>query len=165
MTFGVRRAMRAACIALAAFAAFAATHAAAQRAAGPSIAGTWFPENPTETLRTTGGAIPPLTPAGKTLYEQRTAARRAGDVSFDRASWCASPGLPRIMFIPYPLEIVVDPRRIAILSGWYRRYRVIDMSGEPLIGRYDAILLRGYPPVCRNRRGQSGRSRTLQFPA
>jgi hypothetical protein len=36
------------------------------------------------------------------------------------------------MFMPYPLEIVVDNRRIAILSGWYRRYRVIDMSGTKL---------------------------------
>jgi hypothetical protein len=132
VTFGVRRAIRAACALLAACAAFAATHAVAQRAAKPSIDGTWFPEKPGDTLRTTDGAIPPLTPAGKALYEQRIAARRAGDVWFDRASWCASPGLPRIMLIPYPLEIVVDARRIAILSGWYRRYRVIDMSGEPL---------------------------------
>ena len=98
----------------------------------PSIAGTWFPEKPTETMRTTRGTAPPLNPQAKALYDERVTARRSGDVSFDRASWCASPGLPRIMFMPYLLEIVVDPRRIAILSGWYRRYRVIDMSGQRL---------------------------------
>jgi hypothetical protein len=123
-----RRALRAGCVLLAA----AAIHAHAQRAPAPSIAGTWFPASPAEAMRTTSGAVPPLTVEGQALYDERVAARRAGDVSFDRASWCASPGLPRIMFMPYPLEIVVDPRRIAILSGWYRRYRVIDMSGERL---------------------------------
>jgi hypothetical protein len=83
-------------------------------------------------MRTTRGTAPPLNAEGKALYDKRIEARRAGDVSFDRASWCASPGLPRIMFMPYPIEIVVDTRRIAILSGWYRRYRVIDMSGQRL---------------------------------
>lgn len=126
MTVGVCR------LALAALVSFVALNAAAQRAVEPSIAGTWLTVNPTEAMRTSTGAIPPLTPEGEALYEQRIAARRAGDLSFDRASWCASPGLPRIMLMPYPLEIVINPRRIAILSGWYRRYRVIDMSGEPL---------------------------------
>jgi hypothetical protein len=127
----VHRAVRASCVLIA---AAAAMHAHAQRAPvpRPSIAGTWFPANPSEVMRTTDGVTPPLTADGRALYDERIAARRAGDVSFDRASWCASPGLPRIMFMPYRLEIVVDPRRIAILSGWYRRYRVIDMSGERL---------------------------------
>jgi hypothetical protein len=104
----------------------------ARVAAEPPLAGTWFPNEPTQSMVTTSGALPPLVPEAKVLYEERIAARAAGDTSFDRATWCASPGAPRIMFMPYPIEIVVDERRVAILSGWYRRYRVIDMSGAEL---------------------------------
>ena len=105
---------------------------ASAASANTSLEGTWFPMKPTQVMRTTSGSLPPLTSSGRALYEERVAARAGGDVSFDRATWCASPGLPRIMFMPYPLEIVLDSRRIAILSGWFRRYRVIDMSGEKL---------------------------------
>ena len=96
------------------------------------IEGTWFPTHATESMRTANGSVPPLTPEARALYEERVDARAAGSTAFDRATWCASPGAPRIMFMPYPLEIVIDKRRIAILSGWYRRYRVIDMSGTKL---------------------------------
>jgi hypothetical protein len=116
-----------------------ATVANAQGSSGvkPSIAGTWMAENPSLTLMTADGALPPLKAEARLIYDERVAARAAGDTSFDRATWCASPGMPRIMFMPYPMEIVVDERRVAVLSGWYRRYRLIDMSGADL----EVILL------------------------
>ena len=60
------------------------------------------------------------------------AARRAGDVSFDHSSWCASLGIPRLMFVPYPFEIVVRPKQVAFLYEWNWWARVVDMSGAAL---------------------------------
>jgi hypothetical protein len=78
------------------------------------------------------GALPPLRPDARSLYEKRVAARSSGDTSFDRTTWCASPGVPRIMFLPYPFEIIINQREVAILSGWYRRFRIVHMTDVEL---------------------------------
>lgn len=92
--------------------------------------GVWLPTRPTQQLLTTDGGEPPLLPDAKALYEERRAMLKAGDRSFDRTTWCASPGLPRFMFIMHPFEIAVSERRIAFLYSWSNWYRTVDMSGE-----------------------------------
>lgn len=117
-------AMAAAAVSLTAFApgpAFA-------RQAGPqeALLHVWAPDKPTERLL--GGA--PLTPEAARLYASRAAERRQPDAQFDRTRWCAGPGMPRIMLMPYPFEIKAERGYLAMLFGWYRWYRLIDLSGQ-----------------------------------
>ena len=98
-------------------------------AAHAAFNGVWLAEKATPRLLTVEGAPPPLRPEAKKLYEERQAARRAGDTSFDRTTWCASPGIPRLMFVRHPFEIAVSARRVAFLYSWSNWYRTVDMSG------------------------------------
>ncbi len=105
-------------------------HAApASTAAHADFNGVWLPEKSTHRLLTADGKEPPLKLEAKALYEKRQAARKAGDTSFDRATWCASPGLPRFMFIKHPFEIAVSERRIGFIYAWNNWYRTVDMRG------------------------------------
>jgi hypothetical protein len=100
--------------------------------ANDQFSGVWMIETPMPQVHTVKGALPPFKPAARKLYDARIAARKAGDTSFDGATWCASLGVPRVMFVPYPFEIVVRPTRVAFLYEWNWWSRVVDMSGAPL---------------------------------
>jgi hypothetical protein len=95
-----------------------------------ALNGVWLAEKATPRLLTADGKTPPLRPEARKLYEQRQAARKAGDTSFDRTTWCASPGIPRFMLVRHPFEIAVSERRVAFLYSWSNWYRTIDMSGK-----------------------------------
>ena len=90
--------------------------------------GVWVPDGSPEQLLTVDNQRPPLTKEAAALYEERIKQKHAGDTSFDRATWCAGPGMPRIMFMPYPFEIQSGGQFIAFIYGWYRWHRVVDMS-------------------------------------
>ena len=87
-------------------------------AADEKMAGVWLIEKPVFEVRTTDGKRPPFKPEAAKLYEERIAARQRGDTTFDSATWCASPGIPRLMFIRTPFEIIVRPRHIAFVYEW-----------------------------------------------
>lgn len=120
---------------LAAAAAFAVALAAtslasaAPRAQDPqsALVGVWAPDSPTERLL--AGA--PLTPEAAKLHAQRLKERNQPDPQFDRTRWCAGPGLPRIMLMPYPFEIRAERGYLAFLFGWYRWHHLVDLSGRP----------------------------------
>lgn len=108
-----------------------------------AILGTWIPEKYSERLRTEHGEVPPLNEAGAALYRDRSAQHDTAQPQYDRTRWCAGPGVPRIMFLPYPFEIRADGQYIGFIYGWYRWHRMVDMSGaEP-----DPVLPQtmGYP--------------------
>jgi hypothetical protein len=111
--------------------------------AAARFAGVWMPEQAPLRMLTEDGKEAPLKPEARKLYQQRIALRGAGDTSFDRTTWCAGPGMPRIMFMPYPFEIKPDRSLIAFIHGWYRWHRIVDLSGRPA----DPILpiTMGYP--------------------
>jgi hypothetical protein len=117
--------------------AFLASSASPARAAdGPAfgagikgVLGTWIPETYSERLRTVEKAEPPLNPAGLALYRARAAEHDAEQPQFDRTRWCAGPGVPRIMMLPYPFEIRADGEYIGFIYEWYRWHRMVDMSG------------------------------------
>lgn len=131
--------------------ALLASNAAPARAAdGPAfgagikdVLGTWIPERYSERLRTVDGAEPPLNAAGLALYRARIAEHGTSQPQFDRTRWCAGPGVPRIMMLPYPFEIRADGDYIGFLYGWYRWHRMVDMSGA----KADPVLPQtmGYP--------------------
>jgi hypothetical protein len=58
------------------------------------------------TLKTADGSAPPLTAAGKALYEQHLKSAAKGDWSYDETKICLPPGLPRLMLENKPFEIL-----------------------------------------------------------
>jgi len=120
----------------------AAPSSAADPAAHP-IAGTWMGDSFPDHVLTVDGQEPPLTAEGAALYQANLADSQTAQPQFDRTRWCAGPGMPRIMFMPSPFEIIVNDRLVGFVHGWYRWHRAVDMSGEPA----DPVLPQpmGYP--------------------
>ncbi|HEY5411420.1 MAG TPA: hypothetical protein VIJ94_11915 [Caulobacteraceae bacterium] len=132
MTTGIAARSAAARVFLLILAATAAGGAAVARPPDPQAAliGVWAPDDPSERLLVPAEGAAPLTPEAATLHAQRLAERNRPDPQFDRTRWCAGPGMPRIMLMPYPFEIKSERGYLAFLFGWYRWYRLIDMSGQ-----------------------------------
>lgn len=107
------------------------------------MVGVWLPERVVGRLLTDAGKAPPLNAKGAELYRAREAERSEPQPQFDRTRWCAGPGMPRIMFMPYPFEIRADGSYLGFIHGWYRWHRMVDMSGA----KADAVLPQtmGYP--------------------
>lgn len=117
-----------------------------------ALLGIWVPDAAPRTLLTSKGRPPPLTSEASKLYAERRQRLAAGDASFDPTTWCAGPGMPRILTMPYPLEIRADSNRLAFIHGWYRWFRIVDLGAgtvdPPLpltmgfpVGRWEAGTL------------------------
>jgi hypothetical protein len=90
------------------------------------------PDAAPRALLTSRGETPPLTAEASKIYTERRQRLAKGDASFDPTTWCAGPGMPRILTMPYPLEIRADAERIAFIHGWYRWFRIVDLgAGTP----------------------------------
>jgi hypothetical protein len=97
-----------------------------------ALLGIWVPDAAPRALLTSTGKTPPLTAEASKLYTERRQRFAKGDTSFDPTSWCAGPGMPRILTMRYPVEIRADANRIAFIHGWYRWFRVVDLgAGTP----------------------------------
>ncbi len=104
--------------------------AAGAAIAGPeSLMGIWVPDAAPQQLVTVGGSTPPLNEEAAKVYAARIRRLAAGDTSFDQTTWCAGPGMPRMLTMPYPFEIRSDGSFMAFIHGWYRWFRVVDLSG------------------------------------
>ena len=98
-------------------------------ARGPeALLGIWVPDAAPRALLTSDGKPPPLTAEASKLYAERRQRLAAGDASFDPTTWCAGPGMPRILTMHYPLEIRADGNRLAFIHGWYRWFRIVDLG-------------------------------------
>ena len=101
-----------------------------------------MPDAAPRTLLTSNGKTPPLTAEASKLYAERRQRLAAGDASFDPTTWCAGPGMPRILTMPYPFEIRSDGDRIAFIHGWYRWFRIVDLgagTGGPAAAADDGL--------------------------
>lgn len=93
------------------------------------FAGIWRIEKPVFAVRTVDGKEPPLKPAAQKIYREHIAARRRGDTSFDSATWCAAVGMPRILFIDYPFQIMLGSKHVAFMHEWNWWARVVYLEG------------------------------------
>src|ERR1700726_1028878 len=106
-----------------------ATNVSSSSVTHEQLSGVWQIESPVFAVHTTTGDLPPLQePAGR-IYQKHIAERKQGDTSFDGATWCASVGMPRLMFINSPFEIMIGPRHIAFMHEWNWWARVIYLKG------------------------------------
>ena len=112
------------------------------RATEPDLTGVWLIVKPPTTLKTVEGARPPLNPSGTALYEQRLAAAAHGDRTFDGTGKCLPPGLPRLMLVNEPFEIMQRDKVVYFLHELNRLPRRAYL-GEALPADADPMYL-GY---------------------
>ena len=72
---------------------------------------------------------PPYRPDYEARYEDKLKKTQAG-ISTDPTAGCVPPGFPRIMGTPYPLEFIVQPKRVTILFEAFGQTRRIDTDGR-----------------------------------
>jgi len=80
--------------------------AGAAQAALPDLTGVWLIEGHVGAVKTVDGGTPALTAAAKKVYEEHRRAAAHGDYSFDGVTHCLPPGLPRLMLMHEPFEIL-----------------------------------------------------------
>ncbi len=109
----------------------------------PDLTGVWSIVDPPHALRTVDGSLPPLTPGARKIYQEHLAAAKRGDrASFDGTTRCLPPGLPRLMLVNEPFEILERPRVIYFVSQLNRLPRRAYL-GEKLPDDPDPLWL-GY---------------------
>ena len=127
--FHLRRWRPALCVAaLAVSAPIVADTIGAAPPGAAALLGVWVPDAAPRALLTSSGKTPPLTAEAAKLYAERRQRLAKGDASFDPTSWCAGPGMPRILTMQYPFEIRGDGSRVVFIHGWYRWFRTVDMG-------------------------------------
>jgi hypothetical protein len=100
---------------LAAGAALAALPALAQ-AAHPNLTGAWIITPYTGALKPSDGKPIPFKPEAKAQFEKHLAAFKKGDTSWDPARICLPEGLPRIMTINEPFEILQRDKAVFFVA-------------------------------------------------
>lgn len=97
-------------------AAVALTCSATSLAANPpSLAGIWLLEGNHDTIKTVEGKLPPMNAAALKRYNAAVAARKKGKPIGDTLTSCLPHGLPRLMFAPYPFEVLEEPKQITLI--------------------------------------------------
>jgi hypothetical protein len=111
---------------------------------GPeALLGVWVPDAAPRKLLTADGEAPPLNAEAAELYAERQQQLAAGTANFDPTTWCAGPGMPRIMTMPYPFEIRRAGEYVAFIYGWYRWFRTVDMGMQEVDPPFPITL--GFP--------------------
>jgi hypothetical protein len=78
----------------------------------PDLSGVWLLSAHVAAVKTMDGHAPPLTAAAKVVYDAHRTAAAKGDYSFDGVTHCLPPGLPRLMLMSEPFEILQKPKVI-----------------------------------------------------
>lgn len=121
--------------------ALAVLLAHAASAATPDISGIWKATKYQPQITTVEGETPPLQSWAAEIYRKNSAAHRAGDLAFDAPfQACLSPGLPRLMRLPYPIQILQRPHQLTMLYQWNNRYRIVDLSGKSPVVDYPEYI-------------------------
>lgn len=94
------------------------------------LTGVWKIKGDTLNLMDAVAQKPVFTAAGQRRFEQNRTAVSKRDVGVDLIQRCSSPGMPRILLLPYPFEIVQESGYIAMLFEWNQLFRQIVIGGE-----------------------------------
>ena len=94
----------------------------------PRLAGVWRITAVATPLRTVEGREPPLNAAGRALYRQRVAARKAGHAE-DPWDQCLPPGTPRAMWVDAPFLIAQAPAKVTLFHQHRHLVRHIWLDG------------------------------------
>ncbi|HTI66048.1 MAG TPA: hypothetical protein VL460_00725 [Caulobacteraceae bacterium] len=74
---------------------------------------------------------PPLTPEYRKKYDAILAQAAAGNPVADPGAMCLPAGMPRVMVMTYPMEILMIPGQVTIIAEWSSQTRRIFTDGRP----------------------------------
>lgn len=92
--------------------------------------GIWLIDLKASGLPGYGKTPPQLTKMGEDARAKNQRQRAAGDVSFDLTARCSNPGVPRIMSLPNPIQILPRADQVLILFEWNHLLRQINVDGK-----------------------------------
>lgn len=121
----------------------------------PDWTGTWQPD--WQSMFSGAGGRKPiepaLTPAAAKIMADYKSGQARGENLQGEAANCVPVGMPQIMRMPYPIEVIYSPGRVTIATETYSQVRRIYTDGRPLpadpdpafngssIGRWDGDTL------------------------
>lgn len=106
----------------------------------PNISGTWEAQGGNRTIRPVDGSPTPFLPWAQQYFETRAAAEAKGEPLYDPNASCLPSGVPRVVSVPYPLDIIQTPERIMIAIEVTHVYRVIHMDGAKPPPGYEGFM-------------------------
>jgi hypothetical protein len=109
----------------------------------PDISGTWVARTSNRTIAPLDGGATPFLPWAATFFDERFAAEKAGMPLFDTNASCLPSGVPRVLPVPYPLDIVQTPDLTIISIEVMHSFRIVHMDDKPPPPEYKASYL-GY---------------------
>lgn len=77
----------------------------------PYFGGVWLVENPRAEVKTIDGKAPPLRPKAAELFAKRKADGKADDPAED----CVPHGVPRLLSVAQPINILQKPKQVTVL--------------------------------------------------
>ena len=96
---------------------------------------------------------PPLTAEYQAIREQYLAQREQGILAGDPPATCLPPGMPRVMTMSFPMEIIVTPKITYIYADWESQVRRVYTDGRDLARVHPARVQRLLDrPVARRER-------------
>ena len=78
------------------------------------------------------GQNPPLTPDYQKIFDRHQANAAMGKPTGDPTAGCLPQGMPRIMTMTYPMEIMMNELQVNIFAEWNGQTRRIYTDGRPL---------------------------------
>ncbi len=75
---------------------------------------------------------PPLTPEYQAIWDEHRANAAAGRPTGDPTAACLPQGMPRIMTMTYPMEIMMSSQQVNIFAEWNAQTRRVYIDGRPL---------------------------------
>jgi hypothetical protein len=72
----------------------------------------------------------PLTPEYKAIYDKNQELRAKGVLAGDPPATCLPPGMPRVMKMSFPMEIIVTPKITYIIADWESQVRRVYTDGR-----------------------------------
>lgn len=101
----------------------------AQAAGTAELSGFWQPTQKVETLLTSDGKTPPLTAAGKKIYDANLAAAKAGKRDFDIERKCLPLGLTRLM-AESSFELFQGKKEAGIIFEWNHVIHMVNLRDK-----------------------------------
>ena len=97
----------------------------------PNISGTWQALTSNRTIAPLDGGPTPFLPWAQAFFDARAKAEAAGMPLFDTNASCLPSGVPRVLPVPYPLDIVQTPDVTLIAIEVMHSFRVVHMDDKP----------------------------------
>jgi hypothetical protein len=96
----------------------------------PDLSGVWQVASYERSIRTVDGKMPPLRPEARKVYEGNIVARKHLKPREDMTR-CVPPGTPRVLWAPFPVQIVQTARKVFWLHEYQHLIRHVYLN-EPL---------------------------------